>query len=656
MTKSVIFHAETVEKAIEAGLKQLGVDRSQVRIEVLSEPKKSIFGLPTKSATVRLTIVEDDNNDVEVKENSVPTDGALWVESGELKYAPPQDGGDPPILVFDDLVTVYYNGVQGKHRLELDQGIEPLQLTLPQEQQPKKELKVVVSSDQLQAYLRINRVGGYRYYLLDQPPSKLLELKLDREVTPAPEITTDEIMALLRDAGITYGFDLQKLRAPIADDEDEILVATGKAPVQPQDGYVQYEFDKYQTQPDLDADRIDYYELKPILSVERGAVLAKRIPGVPGENGINVYGKEIPVPKAKEKPILVGDGVYLSDDELTAYAERDGLPVLQNGVLKVLKVFELGKDANLQTGNIRFNGEIIIRGNVSDRVKIEAISGGVQVYGIVDQAEIEADRDVVVMRNVIAARIKAGGLGAIYTKVCSHLHELESQFFHLIQSFMLVHSRTGMVDTGSLIKNLIEIKFNKIPKMISDFDTDFQAAMSSFPPDFRTLILELKSYFLDRGPLKIKDISLVRQFVEQMRYWQTHFQTNADQGADVQLGYLQSSSIEASGKVVVNGKGVYYSSIVAGKGYYQPRGVFRSSHVVVESGNIDLREIGSQSGSAASASITNKGQMILRSVYPNVTVAYGNQKYRFLQPAANVKVLWTEEDGMVIYSGSNKIL
>ncbi|HHX02234.1 MAG TPA: FapA family protein [Firmicutes bacterium] len=656
MTKSVIFHAETVEKAIEAGLKQLGVDRSQVRIEVLSEPKKSIFGLPTKSATVRLTIVEDDNNDVEVKENSVPTDGALWVESGELKYAPPQDGGDPPILVFDDLVTVYYNGVQGKHRLELDQGIEPLQLTLPQEQQPKKELKVVVSSDQLQAYLRINRVGGYRYYLLDQPPSKLLELKLDREVTPAPEITTDEIMALLRDAGITYGFDLQKLRAPIADDEDEILVATGKAPVQPQDGYVQYEFDKYQTQPDLDADRIDYYELKPILSVERGAVLAKRIPGVPGENGINVYGKEIPVPKAKEKPILVGDGVYLSDDELTAYAERDGLPVLQNGVLKVLKVFELGKDANLQTGNIRFNGEIIIRGNVSDRVKIEAISGGVQVYGIVDQAEIEADRDVVVMRNVIAARIKAGGLGAIYTKVCSHLHELESQFFHLIQSFMLVHSRTGMVDTGSLIKNLIEIKFNKIPKMISDFDTDFQAAMSSFPPDFRTLILELKSYFLDRGPLKIKDISLVRQFVEQMQYWQTHFQTNADQGADVQLGYLQSSSIEASGKVVVNGKGVYYSSIVAGKGYYQPRGVFRSSHVVVESGNIDLREIGSQSGSAASASITNKGQMILRSVYPNVTVAYGNQKYRFLQPAANVKVLWTEEDGMVIYSGSNKIL
>ena len=565
MTKSVIFHAETVEKAIEAGLKQLGVDRSQVRIEVLSEPKKSIFGLPTKSATVRLTIVEDDNNDVEVKENSVPTDGALWVESGELKYAPPQDAGDPPILVFDDLVTVYYNGVQGKHRLELDQGIEPLQLTLPQEQQPKKELKVVVSSDQLQAYLRINRVGGYRYYLLDQPPSKLLELKLDREVTPAPEITTDEIMALLRDAGITYGFDLQKLRAPIADDEDEILVATGKAPVQPQDGYVQYEFDKYQTQPDLDADRIDYYELKPILSVERGAVLAKRIPGVPGENGINVYGKEIPVPKAKEKPILVGDGVYLSDDELTAYAERDGLPVLQNGVLKVLKVFELGKDANLQTGNIRFNGEIIIRGNVSDRVKIEAISGGVQVYGIVDQAEIEADRDVVVMRNVIAARIKAGGLGAIYTKVCSHLHELESQFFHLIQSFMLVHSRTGMVDTGSLIKNLIEIKFNKIPKMISDFDTDFQAAMSSFPPDFRTLILELKSYFLDRGPLKIKDISLVRQFVEQMQYWQTHFQTNADQGADVQLGYLQSSSIEASGKVVVNGKGVYYSSIVAGR-------------------------------------------------------------------------------------------
>ena len=101
---------------------------------------------------------------------------------------------------------------------------------------------------------------------------------------------------------------------------------------------------------------------------------------------------------------------------------------------------------------------------------------------------------------------------------------------------------------------------------------------------------------------------------------------------------------------------MYYSSIVAGKGFRQPRGVFRNSEVVVEAGDIDIREIGSQNGSPASASITTRGQMILRAVHPNVTVAYGSQKYRFQQSASNVKVFWTSEEGMQIYSGTSKIL
>lgn len=657
MAKSVIFHGETIEKAIDAGLQQLGVDRSQVRIEVISEPKKSIFGLPIKSAAVKLTLLDDENKDPSASESPAPVDGLLWVENGKLQYSPPQAGGENPVLIFDDLVTVYYNDTQCKHRVELDQGFEPLRLELPEDQQPRKDLNIYVTSDQLQAYVRINKLDGCRYYLVDQPPTRLLELKLEKEIIPAPSITAEEILDLARNAGITYGFNLEKLRGPIPSDQDEILIASGRAPVQPKDGSVEYEFEKHEQQePDLDADRIDYYELKPVLSVERGALLARRNLGIPGEKGITVYGKEIPVPSPKEKPILVGDGVYLSDDELTAYADRDGLPVVQNGVLKVLKVFELTRDANLQTGNIRFNGEIVIRGNVSDRVKVEAQSGGVQVYGIVDQAEIEAERDVIIMKNAIASRIKAGGLGAIYTKVGSYLHELETLFFHLTQSFMLIHSRTGIVDTGTLVKNLIEIKFPKIPKMIQEFDSEFQSAMASFPPDFRTLIVELKAYFLDRGPLRIKEICLVRQFLEQIEYWQNHFQTSGEQGADVQVGYIQTCSIEASGKVVVNGKGVYYSNIVAGKGYYQPRGVFRSSNVVVETGNIDIREIGSPSGSAASASITSRGNMTLRTVHPNVTVAFGNQKYRFMQQATNVKVTWTEEEGMAIYSGSKKLL
>ena len=184
MAKSVIFHGETIEKAIDAGLQQLGVDRSQVRIEVISEPKKSIFGLPTKSAAVKLTLLDDENKDPSASESPAPVDGLLWVENGKLQYSPPQAGGENPVLIFDDLVTVYYNDTQCKHRVELDQGFEPLRLELPEDQQPRKDLKIYVTSDQLQAYVRINKLDGCRYYLVDQPPTRLLELKLEKEIIP----------------------------------------------------------------------------------------------------------------------------------------------------------------------------------------------------------------------------------------------------------------------------------------------------------------------------------------------------------------------------------------------------------------------------------------------------------------------------------------
>ena len=82
-------------------------------------------------------------------------------------------------------------------------------------------------------------------------------------------------------------------------------------------------------------------------------------------------------------------------------------------------------------------------------------------------------------------------------------------------------------------------------------------------------------------------------------------------------------------------------------------GVFRNSHVTVRTGNIEVKEMGSRSGSA-SASITTEGKILIGAVHPNVTVAYRNQKYHFLQPATNVKVLW-QEDGIVVYSGKQKL-
>ena len=65
--KSIVKIAKTVEEAINIGLSELGVERSDVEIEVIEEPVKRLFGLMgTTNAKVKLEVI---NNPVTVAEN-----------------------------------------------------------------------------------------------------------------------------------------------------------------------------------------------------------------------------------------------------------------------------------------------------------------------------------------------------------------------------------------------------------------------------------------------------------------------------------------------------------------------------------------------------------------------------------------------------------
>ncbi len=54
---------KTVEEAIKKALKELKLPRHKVKIEVLSEEEKGLFGMPgAKLAKVRVTIIKEKEN------------------------------------------------------------------------------------------------------------------------------------------------------------------------------------------------------------------------------------------------------------------------------------------------------------------------------------------------------------------------------------------------------------------------------------------------------------------------------------------------------------------------------------------------------------------------------------------------------------------
>jgi spoIIIJ-associated protein len=60
--ESIEIEGKTVEEAVKKALKELNLPRQRVKIEILSEEEKGLFGMPgAKPAKIRVTIKEENS-------------------------------------------------------------------------------------------------------------------------------------------------------------------------------------------------------------------------------------------------------------------------------------------------------------------------------------------------------------------------------------------------------------------------------------------------------------------------------------------------------------------------------------------------------------------------------------------------------------------
>ena len=58
----------TVEEAIEAALQKLNVSRDEVEIEVLNQGRKGFFGIGSKEAEVKVSVIKEQLSNLSKKE------------------------------------------------------------------------------------------------------------------------------------------------------------------------------------------------------------------------------------------------------------------------------------------------------------------------------------------------------------------------------------------------------------------------------------------------------------------------------------------------------------------------------------------------------------------------------------------------------------
>lgn len=221
-------------------------------------------------------------------------------------------------------------------------------------------------------------------------------------------VSSDTIMQHLAEMGILSGVDQAALAdAVIAESAEGVVVARGREPAHGKDGSLERLLPEARNRaPKVsETGQVDYRDLGDILVVHPGEALMRRHPPTTGVPGRTLIGAILPAREGKAVMFggnLPGTAMSADDPDLLT-AAITGQPVEVRGGMMVEPVLVI-EAVTMASGNIKFDGSVVIRGDVSAGMHVEA-SGDIEVGGVVELSALDAGGSIVVRGGII------GGLG-----------------------------------------------------------------------------------------------------------------------------------------------------------------------------------------------------------------------------------------------------
>ena len=227
----------------------------------------------------------------------------------------------------------------------------------------------------------------------------------NREEENENQISAEKIMEFLTEQGILYGVNENAVHtlAENAMYEQYICVAKGVPATKGKDGF--YEFLKstedIKKKPVINQDgTADYKNSLNLAIINEGELLARYIPATQGTEGIDVFNNTVPsLGAGKDLVPLRGRGIVASEDNREFFAQYCGHIVMDGSQICIDKLFIVKGDLNIDVGNIRFDGDVEIMGDV--RSGMEIVSGGdVFIHGHVGAARIRAGKNITIQKGI----------------------------------------------------------------------------------------------------------------------------------------------------------------------------------------------------------------------------------------------------------------
>ncbi|MGN0436339.1 MAG: DUF342 domain-containing protein [Wujia sp.] len=220
----------------------------------------------------------------------------------------------------------------------------------------------------------------------------------------APYFSPEFIEAYLRENGITSGICKEAIEA-LANNVAygiEVEVARGKFAVDGKDGFYQYTVmtEDAKSKPVINSDgSVDYYNSLKLAMIQKDQLFAVYVPATSGEYGYTVFSEMLAPVKGRELRPLRGKGFYVSEDGREYRASMDGRLIRNNEHIIVEPFYLVKGDLDIEQGNIVFNGDVEIKGDVRSGLTIET-DGSIFIHGHVGGCILKAGKDITIKKGV----------------------------------------------------------------------------------------------------------------------------------------------------------------------------------------------------------------------------------------------------------------
>ena len=219
-----------------------------------------------------------------------------------------------------------------------------------------------------------------------------------------------EITSALDTAGVKFGLDsiiieeISKRGEPV----NEVTVARGQAQAPGEEGRIIWALNIASGNvPKIRTDgKADFRHLSQYEAVKKDDEILSLLPGTQGVQGQTVTGLPVQVTKPKIVSIPTGKNTRLSEDGLTLYSAVDGVAMLQGDEVIIDTICHIKGDVNFSTGNVKYQGTVLIDGDVRSGFRVEA-TDSIHINGTVEAAEIYSKSGSIFIQNGILGRNRA---------------------------------------------------------------------------------------------------------------------------------------------------------------------------------------------------------------------------------------------------------